>query len=184
MKRSVSSVAMAALLAGTLVTQTSCIGNFKLTQSLLTWNQQLGNKWVNELVFLGMATLPVYFLAILGDAFLFNAFEFWGATNPISDTTEGADEVALRTFESGDRLLEVERVPADTGHELRLRGYENGRLIHEARLLATGDGRIHKLGPQGEVLLTAALRPSGSASIHDPSTGEITEFVPAGGAIR
>ena len=39
---------------------TSCIGSFKLTNKVLSWNHQIGNKFVNELVFVGLWILPVY----------------------------------------------------------------------------------------------------------------------------
>ena len=167
---------MATVLAGMLVTQTGCIGNSNLTRSLLSWNEQVSNKWVNELIFVGLNMVPVYWFSLMGDAFVFNSIEFWTGKNPVTRTRGGVDDVALQSFQSGDRRLEVERVRVETGQELRLRGYEQGELVHEGRLLAPGGGLIHTLGPDREVLATAALRPDGSASIHDAATGETTEF--------
>ena len=49
---------LTAILGGVLVVQVGCIGHFRLTSSLLSWNQQLSNKFVNELVFLSMNVIP------------------------------------------------------------------------------------------------------------------------------
>ena len=49
---------MAAMLSVTLVL-TSCIGSFNLTNKVKSWNEGLGNKFVNELVFIGMHIIPV-----------------------------------------------------------------------------------------------------------------------------
>ena len=38
----------------------SCIGSFGLHSKLLNWNQGIGNKFVNELVFLAFNIIPVY----------------------------------------------------------------------------------------------------------------------------
>ena len=101
---------LAAILGGLLVAQVGCIGSFRLTGSLLSWNKQLSNKFVNELVFLGLTVMPVYFFSLMGDAFIFNTIEFWGGSNPISSTVEGGDAVAsTRTFEQGELKVVLER---------------------------------------------------------------------------
>ena len=38
----------------------SCIGSFKLTNKVLGWNEGVGNKFVNELVFIAFHIIPVY----------------------------------------------------------------------------------------------------------------------------
>ena len=55
----------------------SCIGSFRLTNKLKDWNGSIGNKWVNELVFLAMHIVPVYEVSIFVDAVVLNSIEFW-----------------------------------------------------------------------------------------------------------
>lgn len=62
----------------------SCIGNFALTNKVLSWNKQIGNKFVNELVFFGFWILPVYEISALADVLVINTVEFWSGTNPIA----------------------------------------------------------------------------------------------------
>ncbi len=64
--------------------QTSCIGSFKLTKSLHEWNSNIGDKFVNELVFLVCTIVPVYAVAVLVDGVVLNSIEFWTGENPMS----------------------------------------------------------------------------------------------------
>lgn len=82
MKKRVFTVATIALLAGS-VTFTSCIGPFNLSNKLLSWNQSVGNKFVNELVFLAMWIVPVYEICMLADVLVLNTIEFWTGNNPV-----------------------------------------------------------------------------------------------------
>lgn len=73
---------------------TSCIGSFRLTNRLLSWNNGLGNKLVNELVFIAFWVLPVYEVAALADLVVINSIEFWSGSNPLAQGTrriEGTD---------------------------------------------------------------------------------------------
>ena len=45
----------------------SCIGSFKLTNKVLGWNEGVGNKFVNELVFIAFHIIPVYELTVVAD---------------------------------------------------------------------------------------------------------------------
>lgn len=83
MKRRIKNLFLA-LAAGTLLLQSSCIGSFNLTNSLYNWNNSLGDKWVNALVFAGFVIVPVYGATLFIDGIILNTIEFWGGSNPIS----------------------------------------------------------------------------------------------------
>lgn len=83
MKKKYLTVAVAATLSLSLVS-TSCIGSFSLTNKLLSWNQQVGNKFVNELVFFAFWVLPVYEISALADILVLNSIEFWSGSNPVA----------------------------------------------------------------------------------------------------
>ena len=77
---------------------TGCLGRFAAHQNLAAWNQKAtDNKWLNELIFLGLVIIPVYEFAWLGDAIIFNSIEFWGGKNPM--TSEGDYQ---KTVQAGD----------------------------------------------------------------------------------
>lgn len=90
MKKRFFSVALIVTLASSLMF-TSCIGSFKLTNKVLTWNKQVGSKFVNELVFVAFWILPVYELSAIADLLVLNSIEFWSGNNPVQASTKTID---------------------------------------------------------------------------------------------
>ena len=86
----------ALLIASVLLT--GCTGPFQLTKNLHKWQTSPEEKWMDEVVFLGCIILPVYGLATLGDALIFNSIEFWGGENPIkAASAPTGNEMCLRS---------------------------------------------------------------------------------------
>lgn len=83
MKKRFLPVAIVLSLCGSMLS-TSCIGSFALTNKLLSWNQQVGNKFVNEVVFIAFWILPVYEVSALADVLVINSIEFWSGDNPVA----------------------------------------------------------------------------------------------------
>ncbi len=75
---------VAVVLSGSLLFS-SCVGSFGLFNRLSSWNQSVGNKFVNELVFLAFNIIPVYGVAYLADALVINSIEFWSGSNPMAN---------------------------------------------------------------------------------------------------
>ena len=69
----------------------SCIGSFALFNKVKDWNDHVGDKFVNELVFVAMWILPVYELSFAADMFILNTIEFWSGTNPALAQTKIID---------------------------------------------------------------------------------------------
>lgn len=87
MKKKFLSVALICTLCGAL-TLPSCIGSFTLSNKLLSWNKQISNKFVNELVFFAFWVLPVYEVSGLADILVLNSIEFWSGSNPLASGTK------------------------------------------------------------------------------------------------
>jgi len=94
-----------ALMIGSM-TMSSCIGSFGLFNKLLSWNKNLSNKFVNELVFLVIS--PAYAVCGVADYFVLNTIEFWSGKNPISkvghvENVWGKDgrQYAVKTLKNG-----------------------------------------------------------------------------------
>lgn len=81
----------AILIAGASMTVSSCIGSFALTNKVLSWNRQVGTKFVNELVFFAFWILPVYEVTSVADLLVINSIEFWSGTNPMTASTKVVD---------------------------------------------------------------------------------------------
>ena len=59
----------------------SCIGSFGLHSKLLSWNEGIGNKFVNELVYLAFKYHSGIWYMLFGRCFGYQSIEFWsGAT--------------------------------------------------------------------------------------------------------
>lgn len=79
-KKSLILVTVVALSASMMLQ--SCIGSFALYNKVKNWNDRVGDKFVNELVFVVMWILPVYELSFAADLIILNSIEFWSGTNP------------------------------------------------------------------------------------------------------
>lgn len=87
MRKNYLSITVAVALISSILFS-SCIGSFSMTKKLLAWNNQVGNKFVNELVFFAFWILPVYEVSALADILVLNSIEFWSGTNPIARGTK------------------------------------------------------------------------------------------------
>ena len=74
-------VATVVALSASMMMQ-SCIGSFALFNKVKAWNEHVGDKFVNEIVFVAMWILPVYELCFAADLFILNSIEFWSGENP------------------------------------------------------------------------------------------------------
>lgn len=74
----------AAVLLSASLMLSSCIGSFSLTNKVKDWNEGLGDKFVNELVFIAMHVIPVYPLSIMADAVVLNSIEFWTGSSALA----------------------------------------------------------------------------------------------------
>lgn len=81
----------------------SCIGSFGLHGKLTDWNQGIGNKFVNELVFIALHIVPVYEVCYLADILVVNSIEFWSGSNPMASI----GEVKTVKGENGNYLVET-----------------------------------------------------------------------------
>ncbi len=81
MRKKHLAIATVVALSASMMMQ-SCIGSFALYNKVKTWNDHVGDKFVNELVFVAFWILPVYELSFVADLFILNSIEFWSGTNP------------------------------------------------------------------------------------------------------
>lgn len=95
---------IAVLLGGSMLFA-SCIGSFSLFNRVNDWNQTLGSKFVNELVFIAFHIIPVYEVAYAVDAIVLNTIEFWSGNTVVkndSKVIEGEDgEYLVQVSEKG-----------------------------------------------------------------------------------
>lgn len=109
----------AILVAGCSLVFSSCIGSFSLTNRVMSWNRNIGPKFVNELVFFAFWILPVYEVTALADVLVINSIEFWSGENPLTASVKVVDT------ENGRYLIACDGkgytvTNQTTGQEMRL----------------------------------------------------------------
>lgn len=104
----------------------SCIGSFGLHNRLVTWNQGIGNKFVNELVYLAFNIIPIYPVCYLADALVINSIEFWSGSNPMASI----GDVKKVQGENGNYLVTT----LENGYSIVKEGDDNVQmsLIYDA----------------------------------------------------
>jgi len=101
-------IALSLALVMGLMSLQGCVGGgngFVVTKKLYNWNSRLGNKWVNEIVFLIMVIIPVYGIAVLVDGIILNSVDFWTGSNPLAMKP---GEVETKYITEGDKSYKVE----------------------------------------------------------------------------
>lgn len=96
----------------------SCIGSFALTNKVLSWNNQVSSKFVNELVFFAFWILPVYEVTSVADLLILNSIEFWSGNNPVEASTKVIDTDQGRYYIACDGKGYTIKAP--NGDEVRL----------------------------------------------------------------
>lgn len=146
---------------------TSCIGNFNLTHKLLGWNKTVGNKFVNELVFIGFCIVGVYPVSVLADIVVLNSIEFWSGKNPVEagkKVVEGNDGRYLVEWdetgytiksENDGSITRLDFNGADNSWSVSVDGGESTKFMtfvddmHVQMLDARGDYQLVELSQAG-----------------------------------
>lgn len=115
-----------------LVASTGCFGSFSATRKLYTYNKSMGDKWVQEFVFLAFTLIPVYSIVAAGDALIFNSVEFWTGDNPITS-------VSVTGSEDGTQLRQTRQV-VDHARVLTIEELKNGQLLSTTTLTMPKSG--------------------------------------------
>lgn len=161
-------IAVVALI-GFLGATTACYGPFNLTKSLHKWNGQIKgsgqvtDKWMHELVFLGLVILPVYEFAALGDAIIFNSIEFWTGNNPIKLSGEG-NEGRTRVAQIGNTTIAV--AFARDGNSASVNYSKEGQIVKTGTITAT-DGGYQLTDERGHQLYAAEPAIHGGMNLVD-----------------
>jgi hypothetical protein len=163
--------AMKKLLVIVLITTllTGCTGSFALTKKVYKFHHQQKDKWMDELVFLGCVILPVYGLATMGDAIIFNTAEFWTGKNPIQEAN------ANKTLTNGDlQVLVSYSNKDDTVKIVSLKSLKPG-MEFVVKRTTTG---VSAEDRDGKVLFTSVTRGDGGISVYDGNKILVRHFSP------
>jgi hypothetical protein len=156
--------AIGASLIGLVVLGSSCYGPFNLTRKLHRWNGEQGDKWICELIFLGLNIVPAYTICTIGDAFIFNSVEFWTGENPINDGLINTTEPSTSPDAGSTPRRRVhfeELAPSEGGGSVAVRIEEPTGEVEEFTLTKHADGRVTRDDAAGAVLAGRVLEDGG-----------------------
>ena len=157
MKKTCTLLALVVLLS-------SCTGSFQLTNKVYTFNREIEDKWVEELVFLGLCIIPVYEVSLFLDVVIFNTAEFWTGENPISASKAPGSQESIKV----------------DGQEALMTYMPDGRVKIEINdsgfLFERTDSGVVATSLDGETLYRAETNPDGTVSVYDDSGELIRTF--------
>jgi hypothetical protein len=154
-RRSESSVALVLIVAMVLVLA-GCYGDFKLTKTVYRFNGDVSDsKLVQTIVFWFFLIIPVYDLAMLGDAIVLNLIEFWsGETTEISAVTEEGDTKSVLRSTNG-------------GQEAVLTMLHDGKVVAETHFVKLSDNLFEVRDAQGNLAGKVIKSPAGDIVLTD-----------------
>ncbi len=155
-----------------------CYGNFPLTNAVYKFNGEISkDRTVRTVAFWAMVIVPIYQVATLGDALVFNLVEFWtgkpldvkttsvdrdGNTTVLAPAENGID--AILTVSRDGQVLSQDRFVrvSDTVFEVRdVKGNLEGKVVR------SGNGDILLTDARGEAV--GALSSESVAALHAES---------------
>ncbi|MBI3005885.1 MAG: DUF3332 family protein [Ignavibacteriales bacterium] len=164
MHRIFSRVLSSLLVAGVLIISSGCFASFHLTRKVYNFNKGVGDKWVNELVFLVMVVVPVYEIAGAIDILVLNSIEFWTGSNPVSAANEKRSiepqEGVTVTVDGAWKSVNIAHSHSGRTEEFVFERTEKGTVVKNtsgdilARCVSTDDGGIVLMDATGKVVST------------------------------
>ena len=169
MKKNRFTLVAAFALSGTILFS-SCVGSFGLFNRVSSWNQSVGNKFVNELVFLAMNIIPVYGVAYLADALVINSIEFWSGSNPMVNVVD----VKKVKGENGNYLVET----LENGYSITKEG-EKATMY----LIYNKEANTWNVVADGESTEILKMNNDGTAQMYLPNGETMTVTLDAQGTL-
>ncbi|BEG98591.1 DUF3332 domain-containing protein [Bacteroides sedimenti] len=167
MKRSKKTLAIAMILSGSVMFS-SCVGSFSLFNKLVTWNQNVGDKFTNEVVFLALNIVPVYGVCYLADALVINSIEFWSGSNPVA------------------KVGEVKKIKGKNG-DYRVETLKNGYSISKdgksMELLFNEESQVWSVVSEGVSTELMKMKNDGTAQLYLPNGGSMDVKLDAKGLV-
>lgn len=153
MKKAIGCILVGAVILGVV----GCTGPFTLTKKLHTWQTGFEDKWVDEAAFLGCVWLPVYGLATLGDAIIFNSVEFWTGENPLDTASISKDGENVKMTYQADGSILIESASG-------------------ACVLEKTDAGVSALDVEGNVLYTAKTGEDNKVRVYNADGNAVRTF--------
>ncbi len=170
--KKIKSLLLGVLFLSLTLTQSGCIGSFKLTNNLYDWNKSLDGKALQEVVFFAFVIIPVYEVTLFIDGVILNSIEFWSGNNPMSMNN---DEKEIQIVENRGQTFEI-TATQNQFHVVQLDGEKAGQFYdlkyntEEAAWYIEANGISKKIATiDAENLGLELIKPNGEIIYIDPS---------------
>ena len=148
------------LLILTVASSIGCTGSFNLTKKVYDGHRSQGDKWADELLFLGAVLLPIYGIATFADAVVFNSIEFWTGDNPVvynddnntKFVNKDGEEVTVSYNEESDEIT----ISSTTANG------DNPKIV-----LERAEGAVIAKDESGNVLYSSVAKENGDVTVYD-----------------
>lgn len=145
-----------------------CYGPFPLTHKVYELNGNFETDVGKTLVFWAFVIIPVYSVAMLADALVFNLVEFW-----TGDQIMAAGEV---TLEDGTTMV---LVPSEDGREAVVTFSRHDEVLGRVKLVKVSDELLEIRSEDGDLLGSAQMRDDGTVDLAD-AAGKVLGSVARG----
>lgn len=146
-----------------------CYGSFPLTKKIYAYNGNISDdQTIQSVTFWAFVILPVYEIAMIGDAVIFNLVEFWTGDQLLSvgPTTDSNGSVVCLT-------------PTADGREALLTVSRDGRVIAQESFVKVSDTVLEVRDAEGNLDGKVLKAPDGTITLTD-SKGSVVRTLPAG----
>jgi len=157
--KKITSFLLVLLVSGTMLIQTGCFGSFSLTHKVYDFNADVGDKFVNTVVFWAFCIIPVYETTSFLDIVLFNLIEFWSGSNPIA-MNEG--DIEIQIVQSGDKVFEI-AATKNKLHIVQIKGPQEG---YTTDLIYNPDDNACYLSSNGETVKLSEIDPEDGSMLN------------------
>jgi hypothetical protein len=164
MKRLVTSLLVIVFLVA------GCTGSFMLTKKVYNFHRDQ-TKWMDEVIFLGAVILPVYGLASLCDAVVFNSIEFWTGENPVAQAQKESKKVLAK----GD--VRAILTYNETNDTVRIDSFKS-LSQNESLIIERNDSGIVAKDVSGNAVYTSSMDTNGGISVCDANKNVVRYFSP------
>ncbi len=151
-----------------------CTGTFQLTRKVYDFHRSQPDKWMDEIMFLVVAWLPVYGLATTADALIFNSIEFWTGDNPIT-SADASGEDLKRTYSEGDKETTIAYNPETD--QIMVVAKNLGQKTNQF-VLERSDSGVVARDASGNVMYQASRNEAGAMLIFDSNANLVREYSP------
>ncbi len=159
---------VAVVLVGMVPTVVGCFGRFPLTRAVYQFNDEVSdNKVVKSLVMWAFIIIPVYSLATLADAIVFNLIEFWTG-----------EPMYLSHVERQDDGTVVVLGPGAAANEAVLTVSRDGEVLSRQTFVRQDSGLIEVLDAEGQLAGQVVPAEDGSFLLQD-ADGNTIETISA-----